>query len=299
MSVSQVLQPAHGRHGYRCAELARCARIADDLVVSAAPDESAIVLALAELRERSGANRRSSVGRPSGQDRQQVTALVTKSLTVSVCRGAMGAMSEPKRPSDMHPALSDDHLQFIAKTIAQTRRDAVDDFEPDLGETNWSLGARTHERICRAFERAVVSGAHSWLRVIRKHQYCLLLLDGVPVKTCRADPTKPPARATTQLPIEIAARQRALKFAVPTAEVSESAWRIFYETDAERLVWRATLVRLNNRGEVCNSWDIDLASGVATLAPITDAFPEPVDQPEPTVGLIVPDSEVGSGDGDA
>lgn len=189
-----------------------------------------------------------------------------------------------KRPADYHASLTDERLQLLAQVIARVRREALDSHDPLNGETNWSLGCRTYERICYAFGQEAASGDHPWLSVLSENLYFLIRLDGLPVKFYRGKPDEPPPRALKEFKSEASARQEAFGFAKPK-DGGDSRWRLSYETDLDQLVFRATLLRVNEDGEVCDLWDIPITDTIGALAPVHSVLGEPVDIPAPEVGF--------------
>ena len=66
-------------------------------------------------------------------------------------------------PWATYPGVTAERLAEVANTIWAARNEAADDYRPDKGETNWSLGVCAFERTCYAVSQASI--ASSWLTI--------------------------------------------------------------------------------------------------------------------------------------
>src|ERR1700737_1446294 len=98
-------------------------------------------------------------------------------------------------PWELHPDLQADRLAVLAEIVRRARDEVRESHAADIGETTWSAGARSYERIKHGITAA--QAGHSWLKVIEKSGLRLTFTVGsVPLRlfTGRADKPSPRTR---------------------------------------------------------------------------------------------------------
>lgn len=217
-----------------------------------------------------------------------VIALVTFSVAFSrrLCQGEHMPILEP---TDFHPGLQQDRLRLLASVIAVCRRAALQLHDSAAGERNLSLGTRTWERACAAYE-ALAADHSDWLNVHREGNTFFVKVDGLPIKFHRDNPDDPSPRHSREHPAEKRAKQVAFQFLKDSSTnapqiAAGSHWRFFYQTDPEtEEVIFLDLVRLDGNDAVADTWSVTLDEPVSAIAAVADDKPEAIDQPPPTIG---------------
>lgn len=198
-------------------------------------------------------------------------------------------MSEP---CSFHPDLTQCRLQALAQVLVEARRGALELHEPDSGETNLSLGTRTRERACKAFQQ--LAEEVDWLHCLVQGYYFLLLIGDsrLPIKFHRTNPDDPAPRTMRELDTESALKQSAFSFLAPeqlgATDPNDHVWRLYFQDDPEtREIYSVTLARVSEGG-VDERWPIDLSEPVSTNATTTTELPEPADLDVPRVVPLRP-----------
>jgi hypothetical protein len=158
---------------------------------------------------------------------------------------AVAAVAQPRRPWDLHPALTAERLSAAARLLARGRADALARAEPWAGDDAWSIGCRAYSFSRHQVRAAAETGRYPWLKVLDGTQHFVFLIDGVPVRFYRGDADEPTRRTLRQQEVE--AEQLALAFA--GADAAEGLmFRLAVETDeASGMVSRVVFLAL--RGE--------------------------------------------------
>jgi hypothetical protein len=158
---------------------------------------------------------------------------------------AAAAVAQPRRPWDLHPALTAERLSAAARLLARGRADALARAEPWAGDDAWSIGCRAYSFSRHQVRAAAEAGRYPWLKVLDGAQHFVFLIDGVPVRFYRGDADEPTQRTLRQQKVE--AEQLSLAFA--GADVAEGLmFRLAVETDeASGMVSRVVFLAL--RGE--------------------------------------------------
>lgn len=190
-------------------------------------------------------------------------------------------------PWDYHPDLTEERLVAIALLIRQGRHDAVERFDGDIGDDNWTLGCRAYKfgqfRILQASE----GDRHPWLTIIDGSLRFIFGIGLVPVRFYRGDADEPSSKTCRVAFPEL----DQLSIAFPDEEAEPMAYRFAVETDIDGSVMTIKFVGLRHKQAVL-CWTVPLPiSSVVTFTPIEIAE-EGVDLPEPKVALLGDDEAV-------
>lgn len=192
-------------------------------------------------------------------------------------------------PWEVHPDLTQDRLEFLARIIRSVRADALEAHEPDKGDTAWGLGSRAHERTLFAIANAGAGIASDWLRVIEPGLHFVFAIGAVPIRFYRGEADHPPSRSLRRNYPEIQAAQTSM-FAFPgfassaTAAAHGYVWRLAIETDVEGMVDRVVLVEVAEDLSTRNPYEIP-NTGVGYVAPTAPTRREGKELPPPPVAL--------------
>lgn len=148
----------------------------------------------------------------------------------------------PRRPRDLHPALTEERLA-AARLLARGRADTLALADPWAGDDAWSVGCRAYAFSKHQMARAAESGRYPWLGVLDETHHFIFLVEGVPVRFYRGDTDDPSKRTLRQQESE--AEQLALALGGDGAE--GLMFRLAVETGADRSVRRIVFLAL--RGE--------------------------------------------------
>jgi hypothetical protein len=97
-------------------------------------------------------------------------------------------------PSEVAPDFQEDRLQCLAELFVGCRDGALEAFNPSAGETAWSLGCRSYERITYGIERLADAGTHPWLSIVQRRvtgEQFVFRIGTQPLKFYTGSPTRP------------------------------------------------------------------------------------------------------------
>jgi hypothetical protein len=184
-------------------------------------------------------------------------------------------MNGNRLPWEIHPALTEPRLRFVARVIRDVRQKLmIDVFAPDQGDDRWSMGCMAYRRQCFALSKASETGPSAdWLGVVDGNGLRFIFsLGGVPLRFYAGDSDKrPPNNTLTVHAPELEARQLSL---FSEQDESEKVLRLIVEIDGEGLVEKITFVQITEAGDIFDPFEIPL-EGPAVL-PLSGG-PKPVE----------------------
>lgn len=164
----------------------------------------------------------------------------------------------PRRPWDLHPALTEERLSAAARLLARGRADALAMADPWAGDDAWSIGCRAYSFSRHQVANAARSGRFPWLKVLDETHHFVFLVDGVPVRFFRGDADDPSKRTLRQQESE--AQQLAL--ALGSEGTEGLMFRLAVETDTDGSVRRVVFLALRGEeGQVECFWPVPLGDG--------------------------------------
>jgi hypothetical protein len=167
----------------------------------------------------------------------------------------------PRRPWDLHPALTEERLSAAARLLARGRADALAMADPWAGDDAWSVGCRAYAFSKHQLARAADSGRFPWLGILDETHHFVFLVEGVPVRFFRGDAEDPTKRTLRQQEGE--AQQLAL--ALGDGAADGLMFRLAVETDANGSVQRVVFLALRGEeGQTECFWPIPLGDGPGT-----------------------------------
>ena len=172
-----------------------------------------------------------------------------------------GPSPPPRRPWDLHPALTEERLAAAARLLARGRADALAHADPWMGDDAWSIGCRAYAFSKHQLARAAESGRYPWLGILDETHHFIFLVEGVPVRFFRGDADDPSKRTLRQQESE--ADQLAL--ALGGDEAPGLMFRLAVETGDAGEVKRVVFLALRGEeGTVECFWPVPLgdAAGV-------------------------------------
>ena len=184
-------------------------------------------------------------------------------------RSPEGILSPPpRRPWDLHSALSEYRLAAAARLLVQGRADAVAHADPWMGDDAWSIGCRAYAFSKHQLARAAESGRYLWLKILDETHHFVFLVDGVPVRFYRRD-----AEDSTKCTLrqqESEAEQLALALGGDAAE--GLMFRFAVETASDGSVSRVVFLALQGEeGHVQCFWPVPLGEDPGTSTPRRNA----------------------------
>lgn len=181
-------------------------------------------------------------------------------------------------PWEYSPELTGERLLKVAQLLALGRGDAVDRFDPTIGDDNWTLGVCAYNYGCFQIARAAGTTGYEWLGVIDPGKHFQFSIGGVPMRFWRGDPAEPTAKISLATPFE-----QLLLDLEPGIAASGMLFRIGVTADVEGALLAASFVALrNDQPEAV--WPLPLAEAEPLIVLLDDARPEGVELPSPSVG---------------
>lgn len=190
-------------------------------------------------------------------------------------------MNGDRLPWEIHPALTESRLRYVARTIRDVRQKLmVEVYAPDQGDDRWSMGCMAYRRQCFALSKASEAGESAdWLGVVDDNGLRFIFsIGGVPLRFYAGEADKrPPNNTLTVHAPELEARQLSL---FSEQDESKKVLRLIIAVDAEGLVEKITFVQINEAGDLFDPFEIPLEGPV--VLPISGG-PEPIELEPPRV----------------
>jgi hypothetical protein len=196
--------------------------------------------------------------------------------------GVMSAGATQVFPWDIDAPLKLRRLLLIARLAVETRRQAIAEANRDLGDTNWGIGCKAHERFAHAVTRLAETTEKGWLRVHRDGLSFVSFVEGIAVRAYHGAADRPQARHVWAAQVESRGQQavmdpRQMAFDFGAAEVEPAtmwAWLMAVETDDEGRALRVVFFQANAAGATRNAWvapieemaGLDAGAGAAASA---------------------------------
>jgi hypothetical protein len=203
------------------------------------------------------------------------------------------------KPTDLHPALTDDRLRFVANIIRDARHECVIRREAKLGDNGWAVGCRAYAWVCHAVTRATLG--NPWLTIVEGGGHIVtkagddhfwttarfvFAIGSVPLRFYRGEADDVPANSLRVAYPELEARKQAFLFEQPSLLPNSHALRLAIETDEDGEVSRVTLVQVLDAAAkvIGERWTIYDAATADNVAPFTPRKEEGKDLGKPAVG---------------
>jgi len=194
-------------------------------------------------------------------------------------------------PSDDYPGLTAERLAAIGDVIWVARNEAADDYRPDKGETNWTLGVSGFER-----SNFAVSSARAklpWLSIIAGAGggpvMFVASIGGHPLRFYRGEPEDIPVRYRQMSFPEFAGQKEAAKLYASLP--GNRGLRIAIENDPKGRPSAIYLVEMDeDTGDTLKIYEITRQSGAGNVKPFVNPV-SPVVIPPVTAELIGEDTD--------
>ena len=182
-------------------------------------------------------------------------------------------------PWDLHTDLTSDRLIEIGRLLRQGRNDALDRFDPSVGDDGWTLGCRAFQFARFQIIEAALGGKYEWLTLQDASRQLVFKVGAVPVRFYRGPADEPTTRTLQQSFPEL--RQLTLSFP-EKSEARHYAYRFAVETDIDGFVTAVKFVALLGDTPVL-TWEVPAGATVRALHVVEGAPVEGVDLPAPAV----------------
>jgi hypothetical protein len=186
-------------------------------------------------------------------------------------------------PWDVDAALKPKRLLLLAQLAVDVRNQALSEANRALGDTNWGIGCKAHERFVHAVEKLATGAERSWLRVHRDGLSFTSFVEGVAVKADRGEADHPHARHVYAAQHEsdretpkVDPRQLSFGFEQPRAEEdpeSKWVWLMAVETEADGRAVRVVFFQANALGQTRHRWVAPLSEAPAVAVPMVRRTP--------------------------
>lgn len=181
-------------------------------------------------------------------------------------------------PWDYHPELTKDRLVKVAQLLALGRGNAVDRFDPAIGDDNWTLGVCAYNFGCFQITQVAGRPGFEWLAVIDPSKHFQFSVGSVPMRFWRGHPDEPTSKISAATP-----REQLLLDLEPGILTAGVLFRIGVTTDLDGSLLGASFVALRD-GQPELIWPLPLADAAPLIVSIDDARPEGRELPPPFVG---------------
>jgi len=192
----------------------------------------------------------------------------------------IGTMKTVK-PTDIHPALSEERIHKVARVLQEARETALAVFEPGRGDTPWSLGCVSYSRSCFLLARAAEGEYSDWLSIVEDAGlHFVFAIGGVPLRFYKGEPEHPKSNSLRRNLPEVRAQQQAFQF-MEHSDSADKVLRLALETNEAGAVETVSLVELDDLGRPLNSFSLHLDK--APLLTFTPKHRQAVSLPPPVV----------------
>lgn len=191
------------------------------------------------------------------------------------------------KPWEVQTGLQEECLIELAQIIKKVRDGAFEEISKEKGDGKWSTGCRAYERIINILGEKAKD--LSWLRVERRHLYCLLFVNDVPLKFWKGDPVNPTRRILRVHLPEVKAREQLL-LDFEDAPI-EQLWRLCIVPDKDGNVLEIELAQYDLSGNRLNPWLVPLSDPVTQVSPVTNTMREGVELKKPVATPRTKDGE--------
>lgn len=187
-----------------------------------------------------------------------------------------------ENPWDIHQDLTKDRLTMVGHLLRQARNDALDRFDPNIGDDSWTLGCCAFQYCRHRVTEAALSGLHPWLGIEDDSKHYIFRIGAVPVRFYRGPADEPTTRTLHQSFPET--RQLSMIFPAEAAE-RNFAYRFAIETDAEGMILSISFVALLGESPVLR-WEIPLEAEIRPIHSVGGVLAEGVELAPPTVEIL-------------
>lgn len=179
-----------------------------------------------------------------------------------------------KKPSDLHPCLTDDRIDFIGQLIARVRAENLDSAE--ARDDGWSIGCRAHTWVRSEIKSQALTT--SWLNVIDPSLRFIAAIDNVQFSFYKGMVEKPKSNICSRAQSHPELRQHSFSFE-DTPIPDKLVWTYAVETDFEGSTTNIEFVGMSESGEIVASRVVPIFGTFTGLTGFTPSESEPVDLP--------------------
>ena len=181
-------------------------------------------------------------------------------------------------PWDYHEDLSSDRLSVIARLLQRARRNAADRFEPEIGDTDLSLGLDAYLYGKHEIEAAAAAGIYPWLTVVNSSLRFQFRIGQVVLRFWRGDIYEP--RDSIIAPTE---EEQGVLDLGDRDYAAGLIFRINTTSDARGNLLEANFVAYRGGMAEC-VWPIPFRDAPALAAAVRPDLPKGPELPAPRVG---------------
>jgi len=174
-----------------------------------------------------------------------------------------------KKPSELHPDLTDERIDLIGRLIAKVRLENIE--SADERDDGWSLGCRAYKWCCS--EIAALSTTTEWITVVNHTLKFIFMIGNVEVSFYKGEVENPKSNISSRAQSNPELYQLSLlsNFEIPEKLVCAFA----VETDAEGLTTNIVFFAMSESGTVIAAHNVPLHNVVSTLYAINTTESEP------------------------
>lgn len=184
-----------------------------------------------------------------------------------------------KKPSDIHPCLTDERVDYIGQLIARVRAENLD--SADHRDNGWSIGCRAHAWVSN--EIIAETETTPWLEVVDPSLRFIAKIGNVEFSFYKGVADKPKNNIYSRAQSYPELKQSTLFTDMPVPE--KLVWVYAIETDLEGITTNIEFFGLTESGEVIASRTVPLFDVYANVVDISVTERAPVDLPAAPVSL--------------
>lgn len=195
------------------------------------------------------------------------------------------------KPHQLHKDLTLERITQIGNILAEARNENA--FQADERDNGWSLGCRGHAWCMNSIIE--LSKTTSWITIVNPNLKFIFKIGDVEVSIYRGSSAKPKKNLFTRAQAFPEIKQLSLFIKDPSIP-EKIIWAYAIETDLDGNTTNVEFFGMSLEGDIISSVTIDIwGEKPQTIVSIDQNTEEPVEQPEPKVGLkdkIKQDSEI-------
>lgn len=197
------------------------------------------------------------------------------------------------RPSDYHPDLTDKRLIRVAQLLARGRGDALDRYDPDVGDDSWTRGVCAFNYGRHQVRRAAGTPGFEWLSVPDPRRRLVFQIGSLMLRFYRGTAESPNSNMLIATELE--------QYTLPLeADVSltDIKFRIAVDTDRDGSVIQIVFVAIRG-AQPETIWAIPFETAPPLLVDVSIVMPEAIELSPAEVFFEEDDDDIFKGDTNA
>lgn len=185
-----------------------------------------------------------------------------------------------KAPSEIHPCLTDERIDYIGRLIARVRAENLDAAEPR--DDGWSIGCRAYTWVRSEIKEEAEN--LPWLSIVDPSLHFIAQIGNVQFSFYKGMAEKPKSNICSRAKSHPELRQHSMQFEdLPLPD--KLVWTYAVETDLEGTTTNIEFFGMSESGEVVASRTVPIFDISTNLVPVNATESKPVDLPPASPSL--------------